>query len=40
MLFDKHSFLNADPAFQPNAKFVNAAGQFGIAELIKQAIQS
>ncbi len=33
MLFDKHSFLNADPAFQPIKEFRGAGGQFGIAEL-------
>ena len=40
MLFDKHSFLNADPTFQPIKDFRSATGQFGIAELLKQAIQA
>ena len=38
MLFDKHSFLNADPGFQPIKQFRSAKGQFGIAELLKQSI--
>jgi hypothetical protein len=40
MLFDRHSFLNADPTFQPIKEFRSATGQFGIAELLKQAIQA
>ena len=38
MLFDKHSFLNADPSFQPIKEFRSAKGQFGMAELLKQSI--
>ena len=38
MLFDKHSFLNADPSFEPIKEFRSATGQFGMAELLKQAI--
>jgi hypothetical protein len=40
MLFDSHSFLNADPTFQPIKEFRSATGQFGMAELLKQAIQA
>jgi hypothetical protein len=40
MVADKSSFLNAKPEFKPNPKFCSATGEFGIAELLKQAIQA
>jgi hypothetical protein len=40
MLADKHSYLNAQPDFKPIKDFCSPTGQFGIAELLKQAIQA
>ena len=40
MLADKLSFLHAKPDFKPIPAFCSPAGQFGIAELLKQAIQA
>jgi hypothetical protein len=40
MLADKTSYLNAKPDFKPIPSFCSPDGQFGIAELLKQAIQS
>jgi hypothetical protein len=40
MLADKTSFLNAKPDFKPIPSFCSPTGQFGIAELLKQAIQA
>jgi len=40
MLADKTSFLNARPDFKPIPGFCSSPGNFGIAELLKQAIQA
>jgi Animal haem peroxidase len=37
---DSHSYLNQHSHFQPEKEFLNAAGKFGIAELITQAKQA
>jgi hypothetical protein len=37
---DSHSYLNQHPHFTPDKQFLNAAGKFGIAELITQAKQA
>ncbi len=40
MLADKRSFLHADPGFKPIKEFCSDQGRFGMAELLKQAIQA
>lgn len=40
MLGDNHSFLNQEPTWEPFDNFTNKKGEFGIAELISQAIHS
>lgn len=35
---DKHSFLNQDPLWKPLPDFANEKGEFGIAELLSQAM--
>jgi hypothetical protein len=40
MLADKNSFLHVKPDFKPIPSFCSPTGQFGIAELLKQAIQA
>ena len=37
---DSHSYINQHPHFTPDKQFLNAAGKFGIAELITQAKQA
>ena len=39
MVGDPHSFLNQDPSWTPLPDFLNADGDFGIAELITAALQ-
>jgi hypothetical protein len=39
LLNDPHSFLKQEPTWQPNKDFLNKDGQFGMAELIAQAMQ-
>ena len=40
MLGDSHSFLSQHPEWKPSKDFLNSKGNFGIADLIKQAIQA
>ncbi len=40
MLGDPHSFLSQDPYWEPLPDFLNADGEFGIAELITAATQA
>jgi len=40
MLADNHSFLRQNPNFQPHFEFRSATGKFGMAELLKQAMQA
>jgi hypothetical protein len=40
MMQDSHSFLRQDPLWTPLPEFRNAAGIFGIAELLTQAMQA
>ena len=40
MLNDSHSYLSQDPNWEPRSDFLNAAGEFGIAELLGQALKA